>query len=163
MSPLPLHRYEAYKEDTVKIQYNMHISVEGTFYSVPYTASMKGDYVTVRIKIYQNGEFITEHKRTANKYSTIETHMPPPEIRDKLLWNGDRFRRWAAKIGPETGRVINAILDRHPIEQQCYNICMSILSLGKENRLMLEEACGHMDDAAMVNACSRIRNYLRTH
>ena len=89
--------------------------------------------------------------------------MPPPEIRDKLLWNGDRFRRWAAKIGPETGRVINAILDRHPIEQQCYNICMSILSLGKENRLMLEEACGHMDDAAMVNACSRIRNYLRTH
>ena len=66
-----------------------------------------------------------------------------PEDHQKYLkWNGDRFRKWAERIGINTYTVINAILTSKGVEQQTYRSCMGLLKLaGKYSDALLEAAC----------------------
>ena len=53
-----------------------------------------------------------------------------PEDHQKYLeWNGDRFRKWAERIGINTYTVVNAILTSKRVEQQTYRSCMGLLKL----------------------------------
>lgn len=46
----------------------------------------------------------------------------PEDHKKYLEWNGDRFRKWAERIGINTYTVINAILTSKGVEQQTYEI-----------------------------------------
>lgn len=167
MLPIPERRYEAFSEEDMTIQYNLHVVVEGTYYSVPYTAYLYNRSVTVRvyadrIEIYQNGMKIAQHRRTSDRYRTASAHMPPPEVLETLPWNGTRLREWAAGIGPETYRVIDGIISRHPIEQQCYVTCITILKLQDKYGSLLEKASSHVNDSSVLYAYKIICNYLKT-
>ena len=72
---------------------------------------------------------------------TITEHMP--EDHQKYLeWNGDRFRKWAERIGINTYTVVNAILTSKSVEQQTYRSCMGLLKLAeKYSDALLEAAC----------------------
>lgn len=51
-----------------------------------------------------------------------------PEDHQKYLeWNGERFRKWAERIGTSTYTVVNAILTSKGVEQQTYRSCMGLL------------------------------------
>ena len=66
----------------------------------------------------------------------------PDAHKDFLEWNGERFKKWAAKIGPSTRKVIEAILLSRKIEQQSYRSCRALLNLEKaRGKKSLEEAC----------------------
>jgi hypothetical protein len=66
-----------------------------------------------------------------------------PEDHQKYLdWNGDRFRRWAEKIGANTNEAINCMLTSGRVEQQSYRSCMGLLKLAeKYSPELLEDAC----------------------
>ena len=66
----------------------------------------------------------------------------PPDHQIFLEWNGDRFRKWAERIGNSTYNVVNAILSSQRVEQQSYRSCMGILKLAeKHSAQRLEAAC----------------------
>ena len=66
----------------------------------------------------------------------------PGDHQKYLEWNGDRFRRWGAQIGPNTAIVVNAILTSQRVEQQSYRSCMGLLKLtDKYSSARLENAC----------------------
>lgn len=96
------------------------------------------------IEIFFNGVRICLHPRLygrANQYSTVEEHMPEKH-QQYLQWNGDRFRKWASKIGNSTRTVIDALLSGYKVEQQGYKSCMGILKLAdKYSSERLENAC----------------------
>ena len=55
---------------------------------------------------------------------------------------GDRFRKWAERIGNNTCKVVNAILASQRVEQQSYRSCMGLLKLAdKYSDQRLEAAC----------------------
>ncbi len=59
-----------------------------------------------------------------------------------MQWNGERFRKWAAKIGANTAAVTEAILTGYKVEQQGYRACMALLKLSDQyTPLRLEAAC----------------------
>lgn len=59
-----------------------------------------------------------------------------------VQWNGDRFRKWATKIGKNTTAVIEAILTGHKVEQQGYRASMALLKLSDAyTPERLEAAC----------------------
>jgi hypothetical protein len=66
-----------------------------------------------------------------------------PEDHQKYLeWNGERFRRWGAQIGPSTAAVVHAILTSKRVEQQSYRSCMGLLKLtDRYSPKRLENAC----------------------
>ena len=126
MAKLPATRYELAEWKSATVQFNYHISVDGMLYS------------------FFNHNRIASHRRRYGRkgqYSTITEHMP--EDHQKYLeWNGDRFRKWAERIGSNTCNVVNAILASTRIEQQSYRSCMGLLRLAeKYSPQRLEAAC----------------------
>ena len=165
MNPVPQDRYSPCREVVMTIQFNMHISVDGTYYSVPYTAYLKDRSVTVRvcagsIEIYQENELIAWHRKSSNRYCTNRSHMPPPAVQETLPWNGWRLRKWALRIGRQTYRVVDGIIRCHEIEQQAYATCISILKLGDKYRRSLEAACSTVDDRNVAYAYKIIKEYI---
>ena len=84
------------------------------------------------------------HKRlygSKGLYSTNPNHMPSSH-RDFVEWDGNRFRKWAHKIGPSCEGAIDAILTSRKIEQQTYRSCRAVLGLAKKHGdKLLEQAC----------------------
>ena len=88
-----------------------HIAVDGMYYSVPHQYIK--DKVDVRVtdttvEVFYNHDRIASHRRLhgrSGQYSTITAHMPD-DHQKYLEWNGDRFRRWADQIGPNTRKVV---------------------------------------------------------
>ena len=116
-------------------------------YSVPYEyIKQKVDVRITKstVEVFFGGNRICSHKRLygrANQYSTTAEHMPPNH-QQYVQWNGERFIRWASKIGVNTNAVIAAVLSGYKVEQQGYKSCMGILKLAdKYSSERLENAC----------------------
>ena len=147
LTPLPATRFELADWKQATVQFNYHISIEKMLYSVPYEYIKKKVDVRVTehtIEIFYNHSRIASHRRLTGRpgqYSTITEHMPQDHQR-YLEWNGDRFRKWAERIGINTYTVVNAILTSKPVEQQTYRSCMGLLKLAeKYSDSRLEAAC----------------------
>ena len=145
--PLPEKPYEAAIWKTATVQYNYHVTVENKNYSCPY--EFIRHKVDVRltgnmVEIFYKGKRIASHPRlygSKSRYSTIEEHMPPNHQK-YVKWDGDRFRKWARSIGPETYNVVNSFLTSCRVEEQGYKSCMALLNLeDKYSPKGLEEAC----------------------
>jgi len=147
LAPLPATRFELADWKKATVQFNYHISVDGMLYSVPFEYIKKKVDVRVTdytIEIFYNHNRIASHRRLRGRtgqYCTITEHMP--EDHQKYLeWNGDRFRKWAERIGINTYTVVNAILTSKGVEQQTYRSCMGLLKLAeKHSDVTLEAAC----------------------
>jgi hypothetical protein len=66
----------------------------------------------------------------------------PPNHQKYVSWNGERFRKWAAKIGEHTSVVVELFLTANKVEQQGYKTCMALLKLADKYSIeRLEAAC----------------------
>ena len=145
--PLPKSAFELATWKIATVQYNYHIGVDEQFYSVPYEyIKHKVDVRLTRnvVEIFFEGNRICSHVRLYGRpgqYSTLEVHMPLSH-QQYTQWNGERFRKWSAKIGASTAAVIEAILTGHKVEQQGYRACMALLKLSDQyTPQRLEAAC----------------------
>ncbi|MCL2096400.1 MAG: LarC family nickel insertion protein [Oscillospiraceae bacterium] len=145
--PLPKSAFEMAVWKSAKVSFNYHIEVEGRFYSVPFEYIKRRVDVRITrgtVEVFYEGTRICSHVRlhdSKEKYSTQETHMPPNH-QQYVQWNGDRFRGWAAKIGPNTVTVVETILSGYKVEQQGYRACMALLKLSDQyTPERLEAAC----------------------
>ena len=126
--------YELAEWKKASVQFNYHISVDGMLYSVPYEYIKRKVDVRVTdtiIEIFYNHNRIVSHRRLYGRkgqYSTVTEHMPA-DHQKYLEWNGDRFRKWAERIGTNTCKVVHAILASQRVEQQSYRNCMGLLKL----------------------------------
>lgn len=146
--PLPSRAFELSSWKIATVQYNYHIQVDGQNYSVPFEyIKRKVDVRLTRntVEVFFEGSRICSHVRLhgrPNQYSTQDAHMPPNH-QQYSQWNGERFRTWAQKIGPNTAAVIQSILGRYKVEQQGYKGCMALLKLSEQfSPERLEAACG---------------------
>ena len=130
-----------------KVAPNWHITVSTVHYSIPYT--YVGDTVDVRIRgeqldVFAGGITIATHQVTNQRgaYVTDIAHCPPGMEDPTQLWSAAYFLNQAARVGPFTRKVIDALLAAKPIVAQGYLPARNILGMGKgENKIILEEAC----------------------
>jgi transposase len=145
--PLPPHEYEYATWKIATVQYNYHVSVDGQFYSIPYEyIKRKVDVRLTRsvVEVFFECSRICSHVRLYGRqgqYSTQEAHMPRNH-QQYAKWSGERFRKWAAQIGPNTVTVVETILTGYKVEQQGYRACMALLKLSDSyTPQRLEAAC----------------------
>jgi transposase len=145
--PLPKSAFELATWKTATVSFNYHIEAEGRFYSVPYEyIKRRVDVRLTRnvVEVFFEGNRVCSHVRLydgQSKYCTQEAHMPPNH-QQYLQWNGERFRKWAAKIGSQTASVTESILTGYKVEQQGYRACMALLKLSETYTTQrLEAAC----------------------
>lgn len=168
LAPLPATRFELADWKQATVQFNYHISVDRMLYSVPYEYIKKKVDVRITdttIEIFYNHTRIASHRRLTGRsgqYSTVTEHMP--EDHQKYLeWNGDRFRKWAERIGINTYTAVNAILTSKGVEQQTYRSCMGLLKLAeKYSEAQLEAACKKALSYTASPSYKSIKNILVT-
>ena len=168
LTPLPATQYELAECKQATVQFNYHISVDGMLYSVPY--EYIGKKVDVRItntiiEVFYNYTRIASHMRLYGRkgqYSTITEHMPK-DHQEYLEWNGERFRKWAERIGKNTAKVIDSILRSKRVEQQSYRACMGLLKMSdKYSPARLEEACRKALNYTQSPSYKSVSNILAT-
>ncbi len=166
LKPLPNTPYELayWKKATVHLDY--HVEVEGSYYSVPYTLVKKKldiRYTTSTVECFYQNRRVASHIRAKNgrRHCTVREHMPPRHQK-YLEWTPERFKKWAAKIGPQTALLTETLLADRPHPQQAYRSLLGILRLGKSfGNQRLEAACRR---ALHINALSyrSIESILKT-
>ena len=168
LAPLPATPFEVAEWKIATVQFNYHIAVDKMYYSVPYQyIKNKVDMriTDTTIEIFYNHNRIASHRRLCGRpgmYSTVTEHMP--EDHQKYLeWNGERFRKWATRIGTNTYEVVNAILTSGRVEQQSYRGCMGLLKLAdKYSEAKLEAACKKALTYTNTPSFKSIKNLLVT-
>jgi transposase len=114
-----------------RVNLDYHIEVHGFLYSVPH-ALIRAE-VDVRatartVEVFHRGQRVAAHQRRyiGRKHDTTPEHMPSSHRR-YAEWSPERFRRWAAKIGPNTEGLISAVLASRPHPEQGFRTCLGIL------------------------------------
>jgi transposase len=135
LHPLPATRYEFGEWKKVRVNIDYHVEVERHYYSVPH--SLAHQEVEVRltaetIEVLHRGVRAASHVRSyeTGKATTLTGHMPKAHQK----YSGrtpSSLMEDAARIGPSTGQLVEAILStkRHP--EMGYRSCLGILRLAK--------------------------------
>lgn len=168
LAPLPATPFEVAEWKTATVQFNYHIAVDKMYYSVPYQYIKNKVDVRITdttIEIFYNHNRIASHRHLHGRpgmYSTVTEHMP--EDHQKYLeWNGERFRKWATRIGTNTYEVVHTILTSGRVEQQSYRGCMGLLKLAdKYSEAKLEAACKKALTYTNTPSYKSIKNLLVT-
>ncbi len=148
---LPESRFVCGEWKKVGVNIDYHVDFDGHYYSVPH--AHVGEDLWVRatattIEIYPDQErredrrivsYARSHER--GRHTTLTEHMPKAH-QSHAEWTPSRFLRWAANIGPETAKLVEAILTERPHPEQGYRSCLGILRLSKRyGQDRLEAAC----------------------
>lgn len=148
LQPLPQTPFELSIWKSATVGFNYHVEVEKSFYSLPhryikYKVDIRLTLHTV--EIFHKGLRLHSHVRHHGRpgyYATDPDHMPA-DHKAYQEWDGRRFRSWAARMGPNTCTVVEAILTSRQVEQQSYRACFALLKLAdKHTGERLESACG---------------------
>lgn len=165
--PLPPKPFEMATWSQHTVNYDYHITCEYMHYSVPYTYI--GKTVSVKmtascVEIFYENSSIAKHARLHGSKGQYSTHPDDmPQNHQHALWDGDRFRRWAAEIGESTVAVVDAILGSRKIEQQAYKSCFGLLKLReKYSESRLEAACAEALRYSISPSYKLVKNILVT-
>ena len=100
----------------------------------------------------RKGERVAAHPlHGQGGFSTLTEHMPKSHQAHRN-WSPERFRNWAANIGPCTAQVVKQQLEDRPHPEHGYRACLGLLNLGRHySRERLENAC---ERALFIRAAS---------
>ena len=146
LRPLPAEPFEVATWKRAKVHLDYHIEVDRHYYSVPFR--LVGEEVEVRVtgstvEVFRREERVAAHPRShlAGRHTTDAAHMPKSH-QAHSEWSPERLIAWGRTIGPETGRLVEAILADRPHPEQGYRSCLGLLRLGKRyTHVRLERAC----------------------
>ncbi len=146
LKPLPAEAYTFSQWKKVRVGIDYHVEIDGHYYSVPF--QLRGQQLDARItagsiECFVQRKRVASHLRCFQKgrHSTVAAHMPKGH-RDYTDWTPERLIRWAAKIGPRTASLTEAILASRQHAQQAFRSAMGLMRLAKAyTPQRLEAAC----------------------
>lgn len=156
LRPLPADRFEYADIRLPRVNIDYHVEIDRHFYSVPHRfahAQVEARYTATTVEILHGGTSVATHPRSyvVGGFTTKAEHMPSSH-RAHAEWTPSRILSWAAKVGPATRELCDAILHDRPHPEQGFRSCLGILQLAKRyGDARVEAACGR---AARVRARS---------
>ena len=146
LRPLPAEAYVCRTRKLARVHIDYHVELEGHYYSVPYQlvrerVELRFDARTV--EVYHEGVRVALHVRSRGKgrASTLAEHMPEKHRR-VASWTPERIASWAAKTGPGTAALCEAIMAARPHPELGFRSCLGVLRLGERYGAgRLEAAC----------------------
>lgn len=132
---LPARPYEYAQWSKARLNVDYHIEVDRHYYSAPY--QLLGQTLDVRLTVstveaFLKGRRVAAHPRSDKPFAhtTNPAHMPPEHAKH-LEWSPQRLIAWAAKTGPSTAKLFEAIMLHREHPEQAYRSCLGILRLGQ--------------------------------
>ena len=141
---LPRQPYRYVETRSAKVSIDYHVEYRKTLYSVPHNYRNKGVEVHADaniVEIYFGEKLVARHRRVDRGGCVTElAHMPEPH-QYHADWNPQRFRKWAAEVGPETLEWVSSQLESRDHPAQAYRVCLGLLNLSRDYPSRLEDAC----------------------
>ncbi|GLS34364.1 integrase [Mesorhizobium albiziae] len=167
LASLPPEDYEFAEWRLVRVSTDYHVEFKTFFYSVPH--ALIRQQVDLRatartIEIFHRGKRVAVHQRRYGglRHGTDPDHMPSSHRR-YAEWTPERFRRWAASIGPQTEGLIIAILANRPHPEQGFRTCLGILRLFRDiDRNWAEAVSARAVEIGGLN-CKSIASLIANH
>jgi len=118
MRPLPAMRFERGEWKKAKVNVDYHVEFDSRYYSVP--CALTGTTVEARatrnvVEIFNGRNRVSSHARSRGPkgtYVTCPEHMPKSH-REYGKWPPERMLSWGKSLGPNIGKVVEAILGRY--------------------------------------------------
>ncbi len=166
LAPLPDTDHEFAEWRLARVSLDYHIEIDGFYYSVPH--QLIREQVDTRstsrvVEIFHRGKRVAVHQRryAGRRHGTDPDHMPSAHRR-YAEWTPDRFRRWAASIGPETEGLVIAILANRPHPEQGFRTCVGVLRLFKDLDAARHERVAARAIAINALTCKSIASIIAT-
>jgi transposase len=147
LKPLPLTAYHYAELKLVRVGLDYHVEVDGHYYSVPHAlakSQLEARITLHTVELFHRRRRVASHARSLahGAYTTLLVHMPRSH-QAHLQWSPQRLLQWAARIGPDTHRVVDHLLAHKPHPEQGYRSCLGLMNLHKlHGQDRLEAACG---------------------
>jgi transposase len=151
LKPLPAEPYRYAEWKRARVAPDYHIEIAGHYYSVPsrlIREVVEARITSMTVEIFHRGKRVASHVFSAvrNRHTTIAEHMPSAHRRYGALTSAWIMAE-AAKIGPSTVALVEAIMKAKPHPEQGYRSCLGILRLGKQYGTgRLDAACRRGND-----------------
>ena len=135
LKPLPLVAYEYAEWKLVRVQLDYHVEVHGHYYSVPHAlvkCQLDARITLHTVELFQRGRRVAAHARSLQigAQTIVTAHMPRAHQAHRQ-WSPSGLLQWAARIGPDTHRVVAHLLTDKPHPEQGYRSCLGLLGLHK--------------------------------
>ncbi|MDQ0191637.1 IS21 family transposase [Alicyclobacillus cycloheptanicus] len=167
LRPLPSTPYEFAIWRTAKVNIDYHVEAEKAYYSVPY--QLVGQKLEVRltqkvVEIFHKGKRVASHHRLfiKGKHATDPTHMPEAH-RKHLEWTPKRLIDWGRSVGPNTGTLVERILESRKHPEQGYRSCLGLLKLSKQYSKERMEAAALRALTIGAFSSRSVKSILQTH
>ncbi len=165
LRPLPGQRFTYAEWTRVKVSIDYHVQVDHAYYSVPFR--LVGEHLDARcaaatVELFQRGERVAAHARAVRRgqYRTDAAHMPSAH-RQHRDWSPSRLIAWAAKVGPSTAALVEAILADRPHPEQGYRSCLGIMRLARGYGAERLEAAAARALAARARSYKHVESILK--
>ena len=147
LMPLPTRPYQYMERKKAKVSADFHVRFDNAYYSVDKAYLHKSVLVGATsdtVNIYAiTGELIVSWPRATHRgeWKTDPSHLPA-QYQEMSEWNAAFFTKKAMTVGPNTVKVIQAVLKSRQLEVQTYRLCLGILNFTKKySKLALEDCC----------------------
>jgi len=164
LRPLPAEPYAFRTRKLATVHIDYHVELCGHYYSVPYhlvreKVELRFDQRTV--EVYHEGVRVAVHLRShaRGRASTLEEHMPAKH-RHVASWTPERIESWAAKTGPETAALCEAIMAARPHPELGFRSCLGVLRLGERYGAGRLEAAASRAHAMGADSYRSVRSIL---
>jgi transposase len=133
LKPLPAEPYVFAQWYLRRVGIDYHIEVQDHYYSVPFRfarAEVEVRLTARTVEIFLKGERIAAHQRMSgnHKHTTVPEHMPSRHRR-YAGWTLENIRAEAAKIGPATAALCEAIIKHRSHPEQGFRSCLGVIRL----------------------------------
>lgn len=137
LKPLPSEPYVFAQWCLRRVGIDYHVEVGDHYYSVPYRFARLEVEVRLTsrtVEVFLKGERIAAHLRMSgnHKHTTVPEHMPSRHRR-YAGWTLDHIREEAAKIGPATAALCEAIITHRSHPEQGFRSCLGVIRLAKSH------------------------------
>jgi len=164
LKPLPGRRYEFAEWRKAGVNIDYHIEVDHNYYSVPYALVRKEVEVRLTLGTVEalfRGHRVASHIRAhgRGRFVTDPAHMPEAH-RHQRDRTPSRLIAEAQVIGPETGKLVQAILLDRPHPEQGYRACLGVVRLGRRYPQERIEAAAQRANRSGVRSYKRLESIL---
>jgi transposase len=146
LSPLPAEPYLYRRRKRARVHIDYHVELEGHYYSVPYHLAREQVELVFNeatVEVFHDGGRVALHPRShaRGRATTAAEHMPAAH-REVASWTPARITAWAARTGPATAALTEAIMSARPHPELGFRSCLGILRLAdRYGPERLEAAC----------------------
>jgi transposase len=162
--PREPYRYAEWKRCGVAPDY--HVEVDGHYYSVPFRLlreTVEARLTDTTIEVFHKGARVASHPRSSvrHRHTTISEHMPSAHRR-YAEWTPTKMMSEAAKIGPATIALVEAIMKAKPHPEQGFRSCLGIIRLVKTYGTARVEAASQRGNDIGATTYGSIASILKT-